>query len=123
MILRTGVDIIEIDRLASLKPEIRVRFIQRVYTPAEIALAGSENADAFFAGRFAAKEAVAKALGTGIGPVSWQEVEILRGAEQEPVLHLHGQAARLAQEMGLTTWSVSISHSHSHAIATATAIG
>lgn len=123
MILRTGVDIIEIDRLASLKPEIRARFIQRVYTPGEIALAGSENADAFFSGRFAAKEAVAKALGTGIGPVSWQEIEILRGAEQEPVLHLHGQAARLAREMGLTTWSVSISHSHSHAIATATAIG
>ncbi len=121
--LRTGIDMIEIDRLESLKPPVRDRFIQRVFTPAEIALAGDHHQSAFWAGRFAAKEAVSKALGTGIGTVSWQEIEILRAPNGEPSLNLTGQAAIAATARGLTQWSVSISHSRSHAVATATAIG
>lgn len=121
--LRTGIDIIEIDRLENLKPPVRERFIQRVFTPAEIALAGDKNQSTFWAGRFAAKEAVSKALGTGIGTVSWQEIEILRAPNGEPSLNLTGQAAVAAAALGLTRWSVSISHSRSHAVAIATAIG
>lgn len=121
--LRTGVDLIEIDRLEKLNPAVRERFIQRVFTPAEIALAGSPQAYSFWAGRFAAKEAVAKALGTGIGPVSWQEIEVLRGPQGEPALTLSGQAAIVAQELGLTQWALSISHSRHYAVATVNALG
>lgn len=78
---------------------------------------------ATLAGRFAAKEAVAKALGCGIGPVSWQEIEILRGVEGEPVIVLHGKAQQIADRSGLVTWSVSISHSRACAIAMVVALG
>ncbi|WP_322508679.1 holo-ACP synthase [Anaerolinea sp.] len=121
MILRTGVDIVEIQRLEQVNPAIRERFIRRVFTPLEIELARGSYAS--LAGRFAAKEAVAKALGTGIGPVSWQDIEIRRDASGAPVLHLHGRAAEAARLLGLTTWSVSISHGRTHAVAMAVALG
>lgn len=78
---------------------------------------------ASLAARFAAKEAVAKALGTGIGPVSWREIEIRRGSARQPVLLLHGAAAQLAAELGLTEWSISLSHSQETAVAVAIAAG
>ena len=121
MILRSGVDILEIARLAGLKPEIRQRFLERVFTPLELAQIG--HSDSSMAGRFAAKEAVAKALGTGIGPVSWQEIEIQRGAAGEPVLNLSGKAQQLSDTLGLETWSISISHTNTHAVALAVAAG
>ena len=120
MNLRTGIDLIEISRLESLQAEIRARFLKRVYTSTELAEAGNSNAT--LAGRFAAKEAVAKALGTGIGPVSWQDIEILQGSNKEPVLTLHGPAQRLAKEQQLATWSISISHNQTYAGAIAVAI-
>jgi holo-[acyl-carrier protein] synthase len=125
MLLRTGVDLLEIHRLADLQPAIRQRFLRRVFTPQELNLAGEGENEAWatLTGRFAAKEAVAKALGCGIGPVSWQEIEILRGPQGEPVLELHGAALRISQETGLETWSVSISHSRDHAVAMAVAVG
>lgn len=121
MILRTGIDLVDIERLQALKPEIRERFIRRVYTPREQALCG--GALASLAGRFAAKEAVAKALGVGIGPVAWQEIEILAGEAGQPMLELHGNARRIAEQQGLLTWSISISHSRRQAVALAAAIG
>lgn len=121
MILATGVDLIEIDRLADVRPAILQRFLNRVFTPAELAEAGDSHSS--LAGLFAAKEAVAKALGTGIGPISWQEIEILSGAGGEPVLHLHGNADTIARKKGLTHWSVSISHCKTYAVATAVALG
>ncbi|MCD4672186.1 MAG: holo-ACP synthase [Anaerolineaceae bacterium] len=121
MILRTGVDLIEINRLADLNPKIRARFLQRVYTPAELASSGTSNAS--LAGRFAAKEAVAKALGTGIGPVRWQEIEICDGPQSEPLLRLHSAAQEIATQLGLHTWSISISHTATHAVAMAVALG
>lgn len=121
MIIRTGVDIVEIDRLDSVSPAIRRRFIQRVYTPAELAIIKGENEA--LAGRFAAKEAVSKALGSGIGFVRWQDIEVLDGPYGEPVLNLYGNAVKIAQRLGLETWSVSISHSRQHAVAVAVAIG
>jgi holo-[acyl-carrier protein] synthase len=121
MNLRTGIDLIEISRLGNLQAEIRTRFLKRVYTAKELAEAGNSNAT--LAGRFAAKEAVAKALGTGIGPVSWQDIEIVQGGSKEPVLILHGPAQRLAKEQQLVTWSISISHNQTYAVAVAVAIG
>lgn len=121
MILRSGVDLIEIDRLASLNPRIRHRFLKRVYTERELAFCG--ESDARLAGRFAAKEAVAKTLGTGIGPVRWQDIEICNGTQGEPQLQLHGAAREIAASLGLHTWSISISHTVSHALAMCVALG
>ena len=75
------------------------------------------------AGRFAAKEAVSKALGTGIGDITWKEIEILGDEQNAPTLTLHGSAQEKARQLGLQQWSVSISHSQNHAIATAVAVG
>jgi holo-[acyl-carrier protein] synthase len=121
MVLRSGVDLFEIARLTRLAPDVRQRFIHRIFTEKENLLVG--QSDASLAGRFAAKEAVAKALGCGIGPVAWHEIEIDRGAAQEPVLILHGNAQKIADDLGLQTWSISISHTDSHAVALAVAIG
>lgn len=121
MILRTGIDLIETERFRSQKPEIRERFIARVCTEAERAYCG-EN-DQHLAGRFAAKEAVSKALGCGIGEVSFHEIEILNDEAGMPVLHLHGKALERAERLGLTVWSVSITHIKDLAAATAAAAG
>jgi holo-[acyl-carrier protein] synthase len=119
--LRTGIDLIKIDRVRDLLERYRARFLERVFTPQEITELGENVAS--LAGRFAAKEAVAKVLGTGIGAVAWREIEILRGPQREPLLRLHGAAARLAGELGLQEWSVSISHSQTEAVAIAVARG
>lgn len=118
--LRTGIDLVEIGRLENLNPAIRRRFLDRVFTPHELADA-QEQWDTL-SGRFAAKEAVAKALGSGIGPVAWQEIEILRGDQGEPVLKLSGEAQRRAEALQLNTWSISISHTRAYAVAVAVAV-
>jgi holo-[acyl-carrier protein] synthase len=118
-LLRSGIDLIEIYRLEQLAPAIRQRFLERVFTPSE--LEESQGMLPTLAGRFAAKEAVSKALGCGIGPVSWQEIEIRRGDQGQPVLSLHGNARRIAEEQGLVNWSISISHTREHAVAVAVA--
>jgi holo-[acyl-carrier protein] synthase len=119
--LATGVDLIETVRIQNAIDQHGDRFLKRVFTPQELADAG-ENA-ASLAARFAAKEAVSKALGCGIGAVGWQEIEVRRGPSRQPELHLHGAAARLAGEMGLTGWSVSLSHNQTTAVAVVVAIG
>jgi holo-[acyl-carrier protein] synthase len=121
MVLKTGVDIIEIPRIQAALDRHGDRFLQRVFTQAEIAECGG-RADRL-AIRFAAKEATTKALGTGIGPVSWREVETLHKRSGEPYLILHGQAEMVAKYLGLTTWAVSLSHSRENAIAVVVAIG
>jgi holo-[acyl-carrier protein] synthase len=120
LILRSGIDLVEISRLEDIQARIKERFLKRVYTAIE--LEECQGLSASLAGRFAAKEAVAKALGCGIGPVSWQEIEIRRGPKGEPYLELHGQALALAQEVGISSWSISISHTVEHAIAMAVAL-
>jgi holo-[acyl-carrier protein] synthase len=119
--LATGVDLVEIERLKEVIERHGERFLQRVFTPQELAEVGGNIAS--LAGRFAAKEAVSKALGTGIGPVSWREIEILRGSQREPVLRLYGSAAILAQQRELNQWSISLSHTEQYAIALAVAVG
>jgi holo-[acyl-carrier protein] synthase len=120
MLLRTGIDLIEVSRLENLSEQIRPRFLRRVFTDQE--LQETESSPTSLAGRFAAKEAVAKALGTGIGEVSWQDIEIHRGSSGEPCLELHGRASELAKELCLTSWSISISHTQTHAVAMAVAL-
>jgi holo-[acyl-carrier protein] synthase len=119
--LASGVDLIEIERLESTIQRYGVRFLGRVFTSQELAEVGKNTAS--LAARFAAKEAVAKALGTGIGPIAWREIEILRGPQRQPLLQLHGAARQLASELGLAAWSISLSHTRTHAIATVVAIG
>ncbi len=113
--LRSGVDLVEIDRFSLACERYQERFLERLFTPVE--LKENRRNMASLAGRFAAKEAVVKALGTGIGPVSWQDIEISRGASGEPVLHFYGAAQALADELRLTHWSLSLSHTHNQAIA------
>jgi holo-[acyl-carrier protein] synthase len=119
--LRSGIDLIEIARLEGIAPAIRGRFLTRVFTTQE--LEDARDSNLHLSGRFAAKEAVAKALGCGIGPVSWQEIEIQRGQAGEPVLVLYGKARQIADDLGLTIWSVSISHTKEYALAMAVACG
>ena len=121
MQLRTGVDLIEISRIEEVVSRHGKHYLERIYTPAELELCGKRIES--LAGRFAAKEAVSKALGCGIGDVSWKEIEILGDEQNAPVLHLHGEAAERAEELGLSSWSVSISHSQSHVVAVAVAVG
>ena len=115
MILRTGVDFLEIERLRESSLRHGEHFLSRIYTPAEQAECGGDYAS--LAARFAAKEAVSKALGTGIGDVGWRDIEILRAESGAPQLTLHGYAERLATQLGLRTWSVSLSHTREHAVA------
>ena len=121
MQLATGVDLLEISRLRDAITTHGERFLQRIFTERELE-ANAQKVESL-AGRFAAKEAVAKALGCGIGDVAWKEIEILRAKSGAPQLVLHGAAEKMAREKGLKEWSVSLSHSQSHAIAMAVAIG
>lgn len=120
-VLRTGVDIIEISRLVELESKIKKRFMDRIYTKNEQIICG--NNQATLAGRFAAKEAVSKALGRGIGEIHWKDIEILRGEAGEPALHLHQKALERSNELGIQLWSISISHNKTTAIAYVVGIG
>jgi len=118
--LTNGVDLIEISRISQAIDRHGERFLRRIFTSKELALVGDKPAS--LAARFAAKEAVAKALGCGIGDVRWTEIEVLRGPNNQPELHLHGNARQLAMQLGYHTWSISLSHSMDFAIAMVTAM-
>mgnify|MGYP001072979240 CR=1 FL=1 len=119
-VLRTGIDLIEVARIQRAIQRHGERFLQRVFTPAELAQAGGSPVS--LAVRFAAKEAAAKALGTGIGVVGWLEIEVLREHDQPPILRLSGAAAQRAAELGLTEWAISLSHVRELAIASVVAM-
>lgn len=121
MKLATGVDLIEIARIEEVIARHGKHYLERIYTPAELVYCGRRAES--LAGRFAAKEAVVKALGCGIGDVTWKEIEILGDEQNAPVLTLTGAAEQKAKELGLVNWSVSISHSQSHSVAFVVAIG
>jgi holo-[acyl-carrier protein] synthase len=110
-----GVDMIETARVAQSIARFGERFLKRVYTERELAYCrGQVNS---LAARWAAKEATAKALGTGIGAVSWQEIEVISQTNQQPTIRLHGAAATLAEQLGLSGFAVSLSHTKDYAIA------
>jgi holo-[acyl-carrier protein] synthase len=120
VILGLGTDLIEVGRIAQSVARFGEQFLERVYTPGEIAYCRHKRKTAAesFAARFAAKEAAAKALGTGISRgVSWREFEVRRFPGQRPEMHLSGRAAELAQARGIRRLSLSLSHTREHAIA------
>ncbi len=121
MNLSSGVDIIEIERIERALNRNGDRFLQRIFTEREQAHCGRRLHS--LAGRFALKEAVSKALGTGIGDFNWVDVEIINDDRGKPILCLHNNAQTLANQLGLGQWSVSISHTDTHAIGFAVAIG
>ena len=123
-ILGLGVDLVEVARLEQSIARHGERFLQRVFTEGEIAYcAGMKQAAPFYAARFAAKEAVAKALGTGIGAAcGWLEIEVRRKASGEPFVVLHGAAAATAQRLGIASVLLSLSHAEHYAIAHAIAV-
>ena len=113
--LRTGIDIIEVYRIDEAILSHGKRFLQRVYTRRELVEANGRTTS--LAARLAAKEAVSKALGCGIGRVRWRDIEITSDQSRQPLLQLHGTAQTLADDLGLDEWSLSLSHTHDHATA------
>ena len=113
--LRTGVDVIEVDRIARAINRHGDRFFRRFFTDRELAYCGGRIGA--LAARFAAKEAASKALGTGIGDVRWVDIEVVNGKRGEPKLVFHGAARVLADQLGLEEWTVSLSHTREHAVA------
>jgi len=118
--LSTGVDLIEIARVERMLSRYGDRFLARVFTPAEILYCRGRTAE--LAARFAAKEAVSKALGVGLRMIArdgihWQDVEIVGDPRGKPLVRLYGRAAQRANELGLAEWAISLSHSREHAIA------
>jgi len=110
-----GVDIVEIPRIARALDRWGDRFLNKIYTPAEIACCKGGVQE--LAARFAAKESVSKALGTGIRGIRWREMEILAEPSGKPLVRLHGGAKEVADELGLRHFEVSLSHSRELAVA------
>lgn len=119
MIVGTGIDITEIQRVATAHTRYGQRFLDRIYTPAEQAYClRKRNSAESFAARFAAKEAAAKALGTGISHgVNWLEIEITREPAGRPGLRFNGRALQFAQRLGVVRASLSLTHTDSIAMA------
>ena len=113
--LTVGVDIVEIERVARAVNRWGDRFLRRVYTAGEVAYCRG-RADRL-ASRFAAKEAVMKALGTGMRGVSWREIEVVRERGHAPTVLLHGKAQARANQLGITGLALSLSHSSAYAVA------
>jgi holo-[acyl-carrier protein] synthase len=119
-----GIDIIETRRIRESVEEHGDRFLDRVYTPAEQAYCARSQKRYYehLAGRFAAKEAVLKVLGTGWrGGIAWTDIEIVSQPSGQPTIVLSGECLRIATQIGIVHWHVSISHIETHA--TASAIG
>jgi len=119
MVIGLGSDLVEIERVRRSVERFGERFLERVYTPAEIAYCMTKRSFAeSFAARFAAKEAGAKALGTGISRgVGWKDFEVKRAASGQPSLVLSGRAAELAAALGVARISLSLTHSRELAMA------
>jgi holo-[acyl-carrier protein] synthase len=120
-IIRSGIDMIEINRLEKSINRHGERFLKRIFTEQEQADCGGKVES--LAARFAAKEAASKALGCGIGQITWLEIEVTRNSDHQPELNFHGAAQMLAKKLKLTIWSVSLSHTRQYAIAMVIASG
>ena len=113
--LSTGVDIIEINRIAAVLERYGDRFLHRIYTPEELEYCRRRPSK--LASRFAAKEATMKALGTGVRGVSWKEIEVVRAPSGAPSIALHGRALSRAERLGVLEISVSMSDGREQAVA------
>ncbi len=121
MILGTGIDIVETERIAGALERFGERFLKRIFHEAEVAYARSmKKANLHLAARFAAKEAISKAFGTGIGEqLGWKDMEILRRDSGEPYVVMHGKGLDLMKSRGATAIHVSLSHTDGYAAASA----
>lgn len=118
--LTVGIDMVEITRIERVIKRYGDRFFERVFTAAEIAYCRGRSPE--LAARFAAKEAVSKALGVGMRMIArdgidWKDVEVIGDLRGKPLVRLYGRAAERAGELGLTEWAISLSHTREHAIA------
>lgn len=124
-ILGHGIDLVECERIARVLDRHRDRFLERVLTPAERDRARRHaNPIPFIAGRWAAKEAILKMVGTGWrGQIAWTDMEILPDALGQPIVTLTGETARRAAQLGITRVLLSITHTKTHAAASAIGLG
>jgi holo-[acyl-carrier protein] synthase len=119
MIIGTGIDIAEVPRIAQAIERFGDRFLGRIFTPGEIRYCDSKaNRVERYAGRFAAKEAAMKALGTGWNHgVRWRDCEVTRAPGSRPTMSFHGKAGEIAARLGVSNIALSISHTEEQAIA------
>ena len=110
-----GIDIIEISRITGAVERWGERFLSRIYTEAELRLCREKMSP--LAVRFAGKEAVMKALGTGVKGIRWREIEILAEPSGKPRVQLYGKAKNQARQLGLGALAISLSHSQEYAVA------
>ena len=115
-----GIDIIETDRVRRVFQKHPIRFINRVYTPAEAAFCRGRIPE--LAARFSGKEAVMKALGTGIRGLKWKDIEVLSKRGKAPQIILRDNALNIAKKQNINNLSVSLSHSKEYAIASVVGI-
>lgn len=121
-----GIDLVSVARIAALIDRHGEAALSRCFTADERDYCDRQARRRMehYAARFAAKEAVLKALGTGwSGGIGWTDVAVVRGASGQPAVELAGRAARVAQDMAITNWRLSLSHTEHHAIASAIALG
>jgi holo-[acyl-carrier protein] synthase len=120
-----GIDLVEVARVGRLVEAHGARFLERVFTAREQAYSVSgRRRDEHLAARFAAKEAVFKALGTGWrSGIAWTDVEVVALPSGAPALSVTGKAAELAREQGIASWLVSLSHTGEHAVASVIGVG
>jgi holo-[acyl-carrier protein] synthase len=118
-VFQVGVDIVELHRIERAVQRHGQRFLRRVYTESELAYCRGDVAR--LAARWAAKEAMSKALGTGWRGIEWRELEVGREPTGRPLAVLHGRAKAVAEDLGLTHWALSLSHGEEYAIALAVA--
>ncbi|MBM4132776.1 MAG: holo-ACP synthase [Nitrospira sp.] len=118
-IVGIGLDLVKIERIRALADRWQERFLERLYTEAERRYCFERASPyASLAGRFAAKEAVLKAIGTGWSAgISWQDIQVLNDGSGKPVAHVQGRAGALLQEAGVTDIHISLSHDADYAIA------
>ena len=124
-VIGIGIDVVEVDRLKSSLEEFSERFLNRVFTESEREYCQKQvRPELHLAARFAAKEAIAKAFGTGIGKeIGWLDMEILRKESGEPEVQLSGEAERYAKQRGVEQVMVSLTHAKQYAAANAVILG
>ena len=125
-VLGTGIDLTDVDRIRHMLAEHGERFVSRCFTAAERAYCeqSTRRRAEHYAARFAAKEAVLKALGTGLRDgITWTDIEVTRSDTGQPGIELAGRAAMRAARLGIGAWQVSLSHTAGTAAAVVIALG
>ena len=123
ILLGLGTDLVDVDRMRDVLAR-RKGFVGRVFHPEEQAYADKQNDPTQrYAARFAAKEAVMKAMGVGLGAIALADIEVTKQPSGAPGIRLHGTAQELAERLGVATWQISLSHTRSAASAVVVALG